>query len=71
MAASAGLMALDPKGELRQQLHDAGLSYHSGLIQAFAAFHRGSHKPALVTGGPVGSPTPDGGRQLKDILYAK
>ena len=69
-SASAGLMALDPKGELRTFLANNGLSYHPALIQAFAAFHTRGGKPAALTGGLGGNqPTQGGPRDLKDIMY--
>ena len=69
MAASAGLMALDPKGELRQTLSELGMSYHPALIQAFAAFHVGRNKPAMLTGGLNPQPTDSGQVDLGTALY--
>ena len=71
MAANAGLMALDPKGELRKLMNEQGLTEHPALIQAFAAFHSGRNQPAMVVNGMSGDNTqsPGGATTLANALY--
>ena len=70
LAANAGLVALDPKGELKQFFNDHGMMHHPVLIQLFAAFHAGRNKPVTVAGGLAGDNNQGSTqRSLPNILY--
>ena len=72
-AANAGLLAADPKGELREMFQSAGLLSHPGLITAFGAVHSLRTNPAVVRaagGVPGGLPQqPTNANPLANALY--